>query len=52
VFAEGEEQSVIRAAYAFQQQGLGQAVLVGREDLVHENMAPRASTRRRPGSRS
>jgi len=38
VFAEGEEQSVIRAAYAFQAQGLGEAVLVGREDLVHENM--------------
>jgi malate dehydrogenase (oxaloacetate-decarboxylating)(NADP+) len=38
VFAEGEEQSVIRAAYAFQAQGLGQAVLVGREDLVHDNM--------------
>ena len=38
VFAEGEEQSVIRAAYAFQTQGLGQAILVGREDLVHENM--------------
>ena len=38
VFAEGEEQSVFRAAYAFQAQGLGQAVLVGREDLVHENM--------------
>jgi malate dehydrogenase (oxaloacetate-decarboxylating)(NADP+) len=37
-FAEGEELSVIRAAYAFQTQGLGQAVLVGREDLVHENM--------------
>jgi len=38
VFAEGEEPSVIRAAYAFQSQGLGQAVLVGREDLVAENM--------------
>ncbi|PZQ53615.1 MAG: NADP-dependent malic enzyme [Phenylobacterium zucineum] len=38
VFAEGEEQSVIRAAYAFQTQGLGKAILVGREDLVHENM--------------
>jgi len=38
VFAEGEEQSVIRAAYAFQAQGLGKAILVGREDLVHENM--------------
>ena len=38
VFAEGEELAVIRAAYAFQAQGLGQALLVGREDLVHENM--------------
>jgi malate dehydrogenase (oxaloacetate-decarboxylating)(NADP+) len=38
VFAEGEETSVIRAAYAFQASGLGQAVLVGREELVHENM--------------
>jgi malate dehydrogenase (oxaloacetate-decarboxylating)(NADP+) len=38
VFAEGEEPSVIRAAYAFQTAGLGSAVLVGREDLVHANM--------------
>jgi malate dehydrogenase (oxaloacetate-decarboxylating)(NADP+) len=38
VFAEGEEPSVIRAAYAFQTQGLGDAVLVGREELVHGNM--------------
>ncbi len=38
VFAEGEEPSVIRAAYAFQNGGLGTALLVGREDLVHENM--------------
>ncbi|HKT54359.1 MAG TPA: NADP-dependent malic enzyme, partial [Caulobacteraceae bacterium] len=38
VFAEGEEPSVIRAAYAFQSGGLGQAVLVGREELVHQNM--------------
>jgi malate dehydrogenase (oxaloacetate-decarboxylating)(NADP+) len=38
VFAEGEEPSVIRAAYAFQSGGLGEAVLVGREALVHENM--------------
>ena len=37
-FAEGEELSVIRAAYAFQSAGLGQAVLVGRENLVHQNM--------------
>ncbi len=39
VFAEGEEPSVIRAAYAFQIQGLGKAILVGREDLVRQNMA-------------
>ena len=39
VFAEGEDTSVIRAAYAFQNQGLGQALLVGREELVRQNMA-------------
>jgi malate dehydrogenase (oxaloacetate-decarboxylating)(NADP+) len=39
VFAEGEEPSVIRAAYAFQVQNLGKAILVGREDLVRQNMA-------------
>ena len=38
VFAEGEETSVIRAAYAFQNQGLGQALLCGREELVLANM--------------
>ncbi len=38
VFAEGEEPSVIRAAYAFQSQGFGKALLVGREELVAENM--------------
>jgi malate dehydrogenase (oxaloacetate-decarboxylating)(NADP+) len=39
VFAEGEEPAVIRAAYAFQELGLGRAVLVGREDTVRDNMA-------------
>jgi malate dehydrogenase (oxaloacetate-decarboxylating)(NADP+) len=38
VFAEGEEPAVIRAAHAFQSQGLGKAVLIGREELVDENM--------------
>ncbi len=38
VFAEGEEPSVIRAAYAFETQGLGEAILLGREELVAENM--------------
>jgi malate dehydrogenase (oxaloacetate-decarboxylating)(NADP+) len=39
VFAEGEEPSVIRAAYAFKELGLGNAVLVGREETVRANMA-------------
>ncbi|MBK8543052.1 MAG: NADP-dependent malic enzyme [Caulobacteraceae bacterium] len=39
VFAEGEEPSVIRAAYAFRELGLGNAVLVGREETVRANMA-------------
>ena len=38
VFAEGEEPAVIRAAYAFQTQGLGTAILCGREELVKSNM--------------
>ncbi len=37
-FAEGEEPAVIRAAYAFQELGLGRAVLVGREETVRANM--------------
>lgn len=36
VFAEGEEEQVIRAALAFVNQGFGRAVLVGREDRVKE----------------
>ena len=34
VFAEGEEEQVIRAAASFVQQGLGTALLCGREDRV------------------
>src|SRR4029077_11408206 len=34
VFAEGEEEQVIRAAASFVHQGLGTALLLGREDLV------------------
>ncbi|TCZ58764.1 NADP-dependent malic enzyme [Roseicella aquatilis] len=34
VFAEGEEEKVIRAAIAFQQAGYGTPVLVGREDRI------------------
>ena len=36
VFAEGEEEPVIRAATSFVHQGLGSAMLVGREDRVRE----------------
>jgi malate dehydrogenase (oxaloacetate-decarboxylating)(NADP+) len=36
VFAEGEEEQVIRAAASFVQQGLGTALLVGREERVRE----------------
>src|SRR5215475_5482033 len=34
VFAEGEEDCVIRAAAAFQNSGMGKAILVGRPDMV------------------
>jgi malate dehydrogenase (oxaloacetate-decarboxylating)(NADP+) len=36
VFAEGEEEQVIRAAASFVQQGLGTALLVGREERVRQ----------------
>ncbi|HHI88480.1 MAG TPA: NADP-dependent malic enzyme, partial [Hellea balneolensis] len=38
VFAEGEEPAVIRAAHAYQQQGMGKAILVGREKPIKGNM--------------
>jgi malate dehydrogenase (oxaloacetate-decarboxylating)(NADP+) len=39
VFAEGEEEQVIRAAASFVEQGLGTALLVGRETTVRETAA-------------
>ncbi|CAN1485103.1 SfcA Malic enzyme [Rhabdaerophilaceae bacterium] len=36
VFAEGEEEPVIRAAVSFVTQGLGRAVLVGREERINQ----------------
>jgi malate dehydrogenase (oxaloacetate-decarboxylating)(NADP+) len=39
VFAEGEEEQVIRAALSFVNQGLGTAVLVGREARIRETAA-------------
>jgi malate dehydrogenase (oxaloacetate-decarboxylating)(NADP+) len=37
VFAEGEEEQVIRAAASFVNQGLGTALLVGREDPIRQS---------------
>ncbi len=39
VFAEGEEPAVIRAAYAFHAQGLGKAILIGRDEQIRRNFA-------------
>ena len=36
VFAEGEEEQVIRAAMSFVNQGLGTAILVGREERIRQ----------------
>jgi malate dehydrogenase (oxaloacetate-decarboxylating)(NADP+) len=38
VFAEGEEPAVIRAAQAYQQRGLGRAILIGRDKAILDNM--------------
>ncbi len=38
VFAEGEEPAVIRAAQAYQQRGLGKAILIGRDKAILDNM--------------
>ena len=38
VFAEGEEDRVIRAAIAFRNGGYGHPVLIGREELLHETI--------------
>jgi len=48
VFAEGEEQQVIRAAVSFVNQGLGTAILIGREDTV-QAAAARAGIELREG---
>ncbi len=38
IFSEGEEPSVIRAAQAFQHRGLGKAILIGRTQVIKDNM--------------
>jgi len=39
VFAEAEEDRVLRAAMSFQSSGYGTPILVGHEDVVHEKLA-------------
>ncbi len=39
VFAEGEEQKIVRAAVAFRNAGYGRPILIGREDRVQATMA-------------
>ncbi|HMM14066.1 MAG TPA: NADP-dependent malic enzyme [Parvibaculum sp.] len=39
VFAEGEEERVIRAAITFRDTGLGHPILVGREDLIRQMLS-------------
>ena len=39
VFAEGEEPQVVRAAWSFKNQGLGEPILIGREHRVHQTMS-------------
>ena len=47
VFAEGEEEQVIRAAISFVNQGLGTAILVGREERVQRDRGSRRHRSRR-----
>ena len=39
IFAEGEQEQVIRAAIAYKDLGLGEPILIGTEDIVRTNMA-------------
>ena len=52
VFAEGEEEQVIRAAASFVHQGLGTALLVGREDRVASRRAQKPASSSAKASRS
>lgn len=49
VFAEGEEEQVMRAAVSYVNQGLGTALLVGREDAVKETAKAAGVDIDRPG---
>ncbi len=39
VFAEGEDEKMIRAALSFSAAGYGKSILIGREDVIHEKIA-------------
>jgi len=49
VFAEGEEEQVMRAAVSYVNQGLGTAILVGREERVAETAHAAGLDLNRPG---
>ena len=49
VFAEGEEEQVMRAAVSYVNQGLGTAILVGREERVAETAKAAGLDLDRPG---
>ena len=49
VFAEGEEEQVMRAAISYASQGLGTAILVGREEIIRENARNAGIELDRPG---
>ena len=49
VFAEGEEEQVMRAAVSYANQKLGTAILVGREERIHETARQAGVDIRKPG---
>ncbi len=49
VFAEGEEEQVMRAAISYVNQRLGTAILVGREDIMEETARQAGIDLNRPG---
>ncbi len=49
VFAEGEEEQVMRAAVAYVNQRLGTAILLGRDDVIKENARNAGVELDRPG---
>jgi malate dehydrogenase (oxaloacetate-decarboxylating)(NADP+) len=49
VFAEGEEEQVMRAAVSYANQKLGTAILLGRDDVIRENAREAGVDLDRPG---